>query len=118
MSFTYTCDRNNMHNELRAVTREGIEVPGHTGYFVEVTTSKASRGGIATRARVFKSDGRFNTTDLFGDWNKTLATAPARATEKAIRALHEQALQGLAAELVAASAHTRKKLHIEESAVA
>lgn len=118
MNYSYTIDRNNHHNELRAKTREGIEVPGHTGYFVEVITSKSSRGGISAHGRVYKRDGAFNSTDLFGDWNKTLATNPARATEKALRALHEQALSGLSDQLAEARAHTMKKLRVEETTAA
>lgn len=118
MNFEYTCNRNNMSNELRAETQEGIDVPGHTGYFVEVTTSKISSGGIVSRARVYKRDGAFKSTDIFGDWNKILATNPGRATEKNLKALHETALHGLEAELIEARAHTMKKLGVEETAEA
>lgn len=118
MNFEYTIDRNNMQGELRAKTREGFDVPGHTGYFVEVTTSKSSRGGISSMARVYPRNGDFNTTDLFGDWHKTLATNPGRATEKNLRALHETALSGFGYQLDEARAHTMKKLRIEETAEA
>lgn len=118
MNFEYTIDRNNMQGELRAKTREGFDVPGHVGYFVEVSTSKSSRGGISSTARVYQRDGNFNTTDLFGDWHKTLATNPGRATEKNLRGLHETALDGFADQLVEARAHTMKKLRIEETAEA
>ena len=95
---TYTL-RRNRDNELRAETEVALprlDVAGdrdQQGYRVTLSTHKAYRGGgIEARASVARHREGFMTTDLFGDFSRSILKHPSRGTEKAIRTLHEQAL--------------------------
>lgn len=107
MSYEYTISR--QRDGLEALTVEPIGIEGRN-FWLELVTRKASRGGIWSNARVFEHNDGFKTTDVFGDYSKTLATSPARATEKAIRALHEKALDSMRVAMIEAREHTVAKL--------
>lgn len=81
--------------------KPGTGLPGDPlDAFVRFSTVKNLRGDLQTRATV-----AFRTTtgythaigpaDRGGDFGATVITRPGRATEKALRALHEEALSHL-----------------------
>lgn len=113
MNFSYTTSRN-LRDGLTVTTVEGLDIPGRN-FGLTMTTSKSGRGGISSVAGVAEHKDGFITFDLLGDWRATLATSPARATEKALQALHEKALDSFADALVRATAHTVAKLAKEEA---
>lgn len=79
----------NIRGDWEAVTRMEL---GTANRVLEIRTGKGMRC-LYTNARVYTLDGGFMSTDLFGDFNKRLATDNgARCTEKSVRAQHEQAL--------------------------
>ncbi len=72
---------------------------------LRIQTSKA-RCGISTSASVWKLDGRGTmSTELYGDFRKTIAVATNRCTEKAVRTLHETALASKTEVLAQVNAH-------------
>ncbi len=66
-----------------------IELEG--GRWLDISTWK-SNGGIRSRAHCYRCEGAFRIYALFQDYSATLATSPARCTEKAVAELHRQAL--------------------------
>lgn len=108
MNFSYTIDRN-MRDGLTVTTVEGLDIPGRR-FALTMTTRKSSRGGISAVASVAEHKDGFITMDLFGDYRATLATSPARATEKALVGLHGNALDTFAEHIAKATAHTLAKL--------
>lgn len=74
-----------------------------------VTTGKTN-GGMATRAVVNTDNGDgFLTWDLFGDFSARTFYKGARCTEKAVRELHQLALDGIEQTMAAAVAHYAAK---------
>jgi hypothetical protein len=72
-------------------------------------TSKRERGGISTFASVALHKDGFTTFALFYDYGKTVLRSGAKATEKAVAALHAEA-QALLPQVIAdAKAHYEAK---------
>jgi hypothetical protein len=72
-------------------------------------TSKAASGGISTFASVALHKDGFTTFALFYDYGKTVLRSGAKATEKAVAALHAEA-QALLPQVIAdAKAHYEAK---------
>lgn len=113
MNFSYEVTRN-ARDGAEVKTVEGLGIEGRA-FALELCTSKDSRGGIRASAYVYEVKDGCITMDLFGDYRKTIATSPGRATEKALIALHEKALESFPAALLEAEAHTRKKVAKEVS---
>ena len=68
---------------------------------LNISTHKSSRGVLTTaRAYIRTSDGLMST-DVFGDYQKTLALHKNRCTENFVRSQHEQALAYQAREVIA-----------------
>lgn len=78
--------------------REGVGLPGDPlDAFLRITTSKNLRGDLQARATVaFRTEYGFThaigLADRGGDFGATIITREGRATEKALRALHDEAL--------------------------
>lgn len=61
------------------------------GLWLDITTLKGN-GGLRSRAQCYRRENGFITFVLFQDYSATLATSPARCTEKAVADLHRQTL--------------------------
>lgn len=92
----------NLRGELEAKT----VIPfGYDSRELHITTHKASRGGILASAQAWiRGDDGSLSCALFEDFNKRLLTTAVRCTEKAMRSLHAQALEDIAAVLAEAKA--------------
>ena len=55
---------------------------------LQIHTYKRSRGGIHTTATCAVHRDGSMTFEIFGDYNKTVATVEAKCTEKAVKTLH------------------------------
>jgi hypothetical protein len=92
---TYTTTvRRTMHGGLEAVT---VIPLGSDDRILRVATHKISGGRLMTDATAVKATagGGFMWSP-FGDYNKRIAIATARATERAIEAQHAAALASIA----------------------
>jgi len=68
-------------------------VPLEGDFVLMIYTSKIKLARyLETHAVVGQQGDGYTTTQIFHDYNKTLAKEPVRATEKAIRTQHEQVL--------------------------
>lgn len=76
---------------------------------VLIVSTHKTTGGMVTSAMVNKRDGAFLTWDMFGDFNKRTVYKGVRCTEKAVRDLHQQALDSIEQTLAAAAAHYAAK---------
>ena len=91
MTYTTTVKRR-MAGDLCAETL----IPMHGRRELHITTFKRSNGGVTSAAQCVEvsADRRTTSFAIFSDYRRTLAHDPKmRATEKNIRALHEQALK-------------------------
>lgn len=88
-------------------TYASLNIPG-TDYRLTLCTSKCA-GLLRSIASVATHADGFVTMDLFGDYRATLAQSTARATAKAMAALHADALKSLQAHIELATAHTLAK---------
>lgn len=90
--------------------REGWEAKttlemGTANRVLIVTTGKTT-GGMVTRAVVNTDNGDgFLVWNMFGDFNARTFFKGVRCTEKTVRELHQQALDGIEQTLAAARAH-------------
>ena len=77
---------------------------------LRILTMKGSRGLFCNAQCVqVSADGRSYTFAMFSDYRKVMAEdRAARATERAIRALHESAMAGLPAVVAACRAHYKQ----------
>jgi hypothetical protein len=78
--------------------RDGWKAETHieldNGRHLSITTRKGN-GGLRTGAQAYRIENGFMTFVLFGDYSATVATGPARCTEKTVAELHRQALAKL-----------------------
>lgn len=108
MNFSFTTKRE-MGGKLSVITIEPLFIE-RRNFCIELRTCKGNRG-IASRCYVFEhTSHNTRTMDLFGDYSATiLQNATARATEKTLLALHQQALETFAEHVKKATAHTLAK---------
>lgn len=69
-------------------------LPLDCGRHLSITTRKGN-SGLRSGVQVYRIENGFMTFVMFGDYSATLAKSDARATEKTVTALHEQALAKL-----------------------
>ena len=85
-----TIVRKDHYGQWRADTR--IEFNPDERLVLEIHTGKNSRGELYTSASVHKIDGAFSTFRMFQDFHKIMVANRVRATEKAVRAQHDDVL--------------------------
>ena len=85
------------------------DIPLPSDRVLEVVTTKRSNGRLMTTATVTRRAGGFREHVVFQDFCKTIAVGDAsRITEKAVRLLHEGALQNIQPVLDAIDLHYDK----------
>lgn len=75
---------------------------------LKLYTTKGSRG-LYSNASVNFIEGHFETHMMFSDFNETIATSNARATQKAIDVLHEKSFNVQAIETIKQQARDHYK---------